>query len=96
MILILNKKANTLNTRGERPADFVLKVVGQDEYLIGEYPLIQFSYVQETLSRGDANPTLVTVAAANVPGKLRKILLFLLKNYYMRKCIAKFVKVIFV
>lgn len=63
---ILNKKANTLNARGERPNDFVLKVVGQDEYLVGDHPLIQFEYVQETLSR-DGTPTLVTVGAENVP-----------------------------
>lgn len=66
LVQILNKKANSLNARGERPQDFVLKVVGVDEYLVGEYPLIQFVCIQEQLA-GEAAPTLVTVRAENVP-----------------------------
>ncbi|PSN34153.1 hypothetical protein C0J52_10044 [Blattella germanica] len=62
---ILNKKAITLNSRGEHPADFVLKVCGQEEYLVGDYPLTQFVYVQDMLAR-DGVPTLVTVSVNSV------------------------------
>lgn len=68
METILNKRSITLNTKDEKTSDFVLKVVGQDEFLIGDYPLVQFKYVQESLSR-DCTPTFVLVAAENVPGK---------------------------
>ena len=50
---------------GEKPSDFTLKVCGQEEYLIGEYPLIQFSYIQDCLAR-DITPTLVTLSTESV------------------------------
>ncbi|KDR21011.1 phosphatidylinositol 4,5-bisphosphate 3-kinase catalytic subunit delta isoform [Zootermopsis nevadensis] len=62
---ILNKKSITLNSRGEHPADFVLKVCGQEEYLVGNYPLTQFQYVQDMLAR-DGVPTVVTVSLNSV------------------------------
>ena len=67
---ILNKKAIMLNSHGEHAADFVLKVCGQEEYLVGNYPLTQFQYVQDMLAR-DGVPTLVTVSVNNVLGKDR-------------------------
>jgi len=67
---ILNKKAITLNSRGEQAADFVLKVCGQEEYLVGNYPLTQFQYVQDMLAR-DGVPTLVTVSVNSVLGEDR-------------------------
>lgn len=63
--LILNKRANTLNTRGEHPNDFTLKVCGQEEYLLGELPLIQFSYIQDCLAK-DITPTLVTLSIQSI------------------------------
>lgn len=65
IVLILNKRANSLMTRGERPNDFTLKVCGQEEYLIGDFPLIQFSYIQDCLAR-DIPLTLVTMSIENV------------------------------
>ncbi|XP_066998274.1 phosphatidylinositol 4,5-bisphosphate 3-kinase catalytic subunit delta isoform [Anabrus simplex] len=65
LVTILNKKAITLNSRGEHPSEFVLKVCGQEEFLVGEYPLVQFLYIQETLAR-DGLPTLVTVSVSSV------------------------------
>lgn len=62
---ILNKKAITLNAKGEHVSEFVLKVCGQEEYLVGEYPLVSFVYIQESLSR-DLTPTLVTVSVQSV------------------------------
>lgn len=66
LVQILNKKAITLNSRGEKPVDFILKVCGQEEYLIGDYPLIQFFYIQDCLAR-DITPTLVTLSVVNLP-----------------------------
>lgn len=66
LITILNKKANTLNQRGERPNDFVLKVCGQDEYLVGDCPLVQFLYIQDSILR-DIIPVVVTTSVENVP-----------------------------
>lgn len=63
---ILSKKAHALNTRGESAVDFVLKVCGQEEYLVGDYPIVQFLYIQETLSR-DGVPTVVTLSIDSVP-----------------------------
>lgn len=68
LVTILNKKAITLNSRGEHPSDFVLKVCGQEEFLVGDYPIIQFLYIQETLS-ADAIPTLVIISVNSVPRK---------------------------
>ncbi|XP_015181948.1 PREDICTED: phosphatidylinositol 4,5-bisphosphate 3-kinase catalytic subunit delta isoform [Polistes dominula] len=65
LVLILNKRANTMMLRGEHPNDFILKVCGQEEYLIGEYPLIQFNYIQDCLAK-DITPTLVTLNADSV------------------------------
>lgn len=65
LVMILNKRANTLMSRGERPNDFTLKVCGQEEYLIGDYPLIQFSYIQDCLAR-DITPTLVTLSVNSI------------------------------
>ena len=47
------------------PNDFTLKVCGQEEYLIGDYPLIQFSYIQDCLAK-DVTPTLVTSSRDSV------------------------------
>ncbi|XP_072943702.1 phosphatidylinositol 4,5-bisphosphate 3-kinase catalytic subunit delta isoform [Epargyreus clarus] len=48
---VLRKKANSLNIRGEHPRNYVLKVCGREEYLLGDHPLIQFLYIQEMLSK---------------------------------------------
>lgn len=64
LVSILNKRANTLMSRGH-PNDFTLKVCGQEEYLIGDYPLIQFSYIQDCLAK-DILPTLVTLSRDSV------------------------------
>ncbi|XP_046964995.1 phosphatidylinositol 4,5-bisphosphate 3-kinase catalytic subunit delta isoform [Vanessa cardui] len=58
---ILRKKANSLNMRGEHPRNYVLKVCGREEYLLGDHPLIQFLYIQEMLSR-DGVPQVMTVS----------------------------------
>ena len=66
LVQILNKRANTMMSRGERPGDFMLKVCGQEEFLIGEFPLIQFIYIQESLSR-DVTPVLLVLSVDSVP-----------------------------
>lgn len=63
---ILNKKSLTLATSGEQAQNYVLKVCGQDEYLVGDVPLIQFLYVQEMIAR-DLTPLVVTVSIESIP-----------------------------
>lgn len=62
---VLNKKALTTNRRHDRYTEYILKISGQDEYLYGDYPLVQFLYIQDTLSR-DGVPTVVTQCVHNV------------------------------
>jgi len=56
----------------EEAQDFVLKVLGREEYLVGDYPLIQFVYIQEMLAR-DMTPTVVTMSINNVAGKSTQV-----------------------
>ncbi|XP_017001115.2 phosphatidylinositol 4,5-bisphosphate 3-kinase catalytic subunit delta isoform [Drosophila takahashii] len=46
----LQKMNRSQMKMNDRTADYILKVSGRDEYLLGDYPLIQFLYIQETLS----------------------------------------------
>ncbi|GBP26148.1 hypothetical protein EVAR_74910_1 [Eumeta japonica] len=65
--MILNKKANSLNKRGEHPQNYVLKVCGRQEYLVGNRTeIIQFLYIQETLAR-DGVPQLKLVGIDKLP-----------------------------
>ncbi|XP_028178666.1 phosphatidylinositol 4,5-bisphosphate 3-kinase catalytic subunit delta isoform [Ostrinia furnacalis] len=59
--IILRRQANSLNMRSEPATNYVLKVCGREEYLFGDYPLIQFQYIQEMLSR-DLVPQVMTVS----------------------------------
>lgn len=69
--MILYKRATIMNIRNERANEYVLKVCGQDEFLVGDCELIQFQYIQDCLSR-DIMPTLVTLHVNKVPGKYRR------------------------
>lgn len=64
--LIFNKKSARLNIKGEKPSDFILKVCGQDEYLVGNHEIIEFQYIQECIAR-ETMPTVVTVSRSKVP-----------------------------
>lgn len=67
--MILAKRANVLQLKGERTHDYVLKVSGRDEYLVGDdYQLIQFQYIQDAIWR-EVNPTVVTMSVHSVPSK---------------------------
>lgn len=68
MDIILAKRANILNIRGEQTHDYVLKVCGRDEYLVGDYEMIQFQYIQDALLR-EITPTVVTTSVHSVPSK---------------------------
>ncbi|XP_017048808.1 phosphatidylinositol 4,5-bisphosphate 3-kinase catalytic subunit delta isoform [Drosophila ficusphila] len=46
----LQKMNRSQMKMNDRATDYILKVSGRDEYLLGDYPLIQFLYIQETLS----------------------------------------------
>lgn len=62
--IILAKKNLNLK-RKDRASDYILKISGQDEYLFGEFPLVQFLYIQDTLFR-DGVPTVVIQGVHNV------------------------------
>ncbi|XP_057663838.1 phosphatidylinositol 4,5-bisphosphate 3-kinase catalytic subunit beta isoform [Diorhabda carinulata] len=64
--MFLAKRATTLNIRNERVSEYVLKVCGQDEFLIGDNRIIEFQYVQDCISRG-ITPTLITLHVDKVP-----------------------------
>ncbi|XP_058443761.1 phosphatidylinositol 4,5-bisphosphate 3-kinase catalytic subunit beta isoform [Malaya genurostris] len=55
---ILEKKQISVNTRNENSSDFILKVCGREEYMFGDHPIINFQYVQDSLSR-EETPTFV-------------------------------------
>jgi phosphatidylinositol-4,5-bisphosphate 3-kinase catalytic subunit alpha/beta/delta len=59
--IILRKQATSLNMRIEPASNYVLKVCGREEYLFGDYPIIQFQYIQEMLSR-DLVPQVMTIS----------------------------------
>lgn len=66
--MILAKRATILNRRNERANEYILKVCGQDDFLVGDYEIIEFQYIQDCISR-EIIPTLVTVHVDRVPGK---------------------------
>lgn len=82
--MILNKKATSFNIKGEKASDYVLKVCGQDEYLVGDYELIQYQYIQDCVAR-EVVPTLVTVSLCTVPSKF-----FFLELYMSKTCKTMF------
>lgn len=59
--IVLRKLNNSMNLRSEHPHNYVLKVCGREEYLFGDYPLIQFLYIQEMLAV-DGVPQVMTVS----------------------------------
>lgn len=66
---ILEKKAQKLKIDNEKVAEYVLKVCGRDEYLLEDYPLIQFQYIQDCISEY-ITPSLLTEHVDRISGKL--------------------------
>lgn len=64
--MIVYKRATTLNIKNERPTDYVLKICGQDEFLVGDHPIIEFQYIQDCISK-EMTPILVTIHKDRVP-----------------------------
>ncbi|XP_055587422.1 phosphatidylinositol 4,5-bisphosphate 3-kinase catalytic subunit beta isoform [Uranotaenia lowii] len=65
---ILEKKQiskNLQNTNSEDSSQFILKVCGREEYLFGDHQIINFQYVQDSLSR-EETPTFVPKLLRNV------------------------------
>lgn len=63
----LEKIANRFNIR-ENVDNYILKVFGQDEFLFGDYQLIEFQYIQEAISN-DVIPFLLVVKKFNIACK---------------------------
>lgn len=53
------------NFRRKVMNDYILKICGQEEYIFGDHPLIQFIYIQDRLSRGEV-PTVVVKYVSDV------------------------------
>lgn len=51
--------------RKREDTGYILKVYGRDEYVYGDYPIIQFLYVQEQLALGET-PSFITLPIQNV------------------------------
>ncbi|XP_078374563.1 phosphatidylinositol 4,5-bisphosphate 3-kinase catalytic subunit beta isoform-like isoform X2 [Oculina patagonica] len=52
LALVLKKRAAIMGVLNlDNPEDFVLKIVGQESYLLGGYPLLQYTYVRTCLSK---------------------------------------------
>ncbi|KAL3270242.1 hypothetical protein HHI36_009298 [Cryptolaemus montrouzieri] len=64
--MVLTKKATIFNMKIERLSDYVLKVCGRDDFIMGDEPLINFQYIQESLSYG-VTPVLVALNVCDVP-----------------------------
>jgi phosphatidylinositol-4,5-bisphosphate 3-kinase len=57
--IILKKQSKLKNFRG-KTQEYILKICGQEEYIFGDYPLVQFLYIQDRLSRGETPIVVVT------------------------------------
>ncbi|CAG9760506.1 unnamed protein product [Ceutorhynchus assimilis] len=64
---ILAKRAQLLNINNERVSQYVLKVCGRDEYLLGDISLNRFQYIQDCISEC-VTPSLLTVPIDRIPG----------------------------
>ncbi|XP_017779858.1 PREDICTED: phosphatidylinositol 4,5-bisphosphate 3-kinase catalytic subunit delta isoform [Nicrophorus vespilloides] len=62
--MLLKRKSSFLKT-SEKPSDYVLKVLGADEYLISDHPIVNFEYIRDCISK-DEIPKLVLISKANV------------------------------
>ncbi|XP_037945852.1 phosphatidylinositol 4,5-bisphosphate 3-kinase catalytic subunit beta isoform [Teleopsis dalmanni] len=49
----LSKMSRAQIRVSDRASDYILKMRGREEYLFGDFPLIQFIYIQESLSGSD-------------------------------------------
>lgn len=58
--IILKKQSKMKNPVRGRSHEYILKICGQEEYIFGEFPLIQFLYIQDRLSRGETPIVVVT------------------------------------
>lgn len=63
--MAIKKRITTLAVRDEYPRDFYLKICGQEEYFIEDLPLIQYSYIQDCISK-DIEPAFVAVSKNSI------------------------------
>ena len=62
---IMMKFQTKIKNFRRRIDDYILKICGQEEYIFGDHPLIQFLYIQDRLSRGEV-PTVVMIFVSDV------------------------------
>ncbi|XP_055949386.1 phosphatidylinositol 4,5-bisphosphate 3-kinase catalytic subunit beta isoform-like [Argiope bruennichi] len=63
--LVLKKKGPSIGLQGDQSQNFLLKICGLEEYLIGPYPISQYKYIRECLSC-DRIPELILVSSDKV------------------------------
>ncbi|KAL1502865.1 hypothetical protein ABEB36_007943 [Hypothenemus hampei] len=63
---ILVTKVKRLKINNEKVSEYILKVCGRDEYLLGDHPLNQFQYIQDCISER-VTPSLLTVHIDRIP-----------------------------
>ncbi|XP_030764150.1 phosphatidylinositol 4,5-bisphosphate 3-kinase catalytic subunit delta isoform-like [Sitophilus oryzae] len=64
--MVLSKRATVLNIKNQKILEYVLKICGRDEYLLGYYPLLQFQYIQDCLSYSE-RPSFLIVHVDRIP-----------------------------
>lgn len=53
LVLVLRKRGAIMGVLDlDKPCDYVLKIVGQESYLLGNYPLLQYTYIRTCVSKG--------------------------------------------
>ncbi|XP_050305092.1 phosphatidylinositol 4,5-bisphosphate 3-kinase catalytic subunit delta isoform [Anthonomus grandis grandis] len=80
---VLTKKAQWLKISKGRVLEYVLKVCGRDEYLLGDYPLNQYQYIQDCITE-HVTPSFLTLHINRIPSVVASDYEYL-DTSYMRK-----------
>ncbi|CAH3118738.1 unnamed protein product [Porites lobata] len=53
LVLVLRKRGAIMGVHDlDKPNDYVLKIVGRESYLLGNYPLLQYTYIRICIAKG--------------------------------------------
>jgi phosphatidylinositol-4,5-bisphosphate 3-kinase len=61
ILIALKKKGNGVLSPSDRPENFVFKVSGREEYLLGGHKLSQYKYIRKCLNQGHERKDLVDI-----------------------------------
>ncbi|XP_029206897.2 phosphatidylinositol 4,5-bisphosphate 3-kinase catalytic subunit beta isoform-like [Acropora millepora] len=66
IVLVLDKRGKIMGVPDlDKPVDYVLKIVGRESYLLGNYPLLQYTYIRTCIAKG-IRPMLSLVLRASL------------------------------